>query len=204
MYITAGTRTKVTISIGTSKILKSLFTVPYDIITYDLSNVDAQYGTVRDDNSPIPNAEVYPNKAIHVESVAPIVVYGMNRTSFTSDGMLILPTNGLGKEYLVASAAEIGTTQRLPSEFVIVSPYDETDVLITLPSDQKLPNYSGSKGPFNISMNKGDVFGALSDVTLADLTGTLIQSSKPVAVMSGQIVHIYLMHGLQLVITLKK
>ncbi|MBL0333569.1 MAG: choice-of-anchor D domain-containing protein [Chlorobi bacterium] len=186
LYITAGTRTKVTISIGTSKILKSLFTVPYDIITYDLSNVDAQYGTVRDDNSPIPNAEVYPNKAIHVESVAPIVVYGMNRTSFTSDGMLILPTNGLGKEYLVASAAEIGTTQRLPSEFVIVSPYDETDVLITLPSDQKLPNYSGSKGPFNISMNKGDVFGALSDVTLADLTGTLIQSSKPVAVMSGQ------------------
>ncbi|QQS66302.1 MAG: hypothetical protein IPP08_11110 [Chlorobiota bacterium] len=183
LYITSNVKTKVEFSIGYS-LKKILYTIPFDVISYDFNITDAQV-FIRGDFTPIPNDSVYSQKAIHIKSDAPIIVYGMNRASFTSDGMLIIPVNALGKMYIVSSSAGIGASQKLPSQFLIIGAYDSSIVTVTLPTDQVTPNHSGLDPSFKILINKGDVFSAMSFKTLGDLTGTLISSTKPIAVTSG-------------------
>lgn len=183
LYITSNVRTKVDISAG-AVVVKTLYTVPFDIVTADLSASEAQV-VVRDDQTPVPPDQVYPKYAIHIVAGAPVVVYGLNRTSFTSDGLLALPTNALGKEYIVASAADIadGANQKLPSQFVIIAPYDSTTVRITNPMNS--PNHVADSA-FTIVMDRGDVFSSMSSGVLGDLSGALIEADKPVAVTAGQ------------------
>jgi hypothetical protein len=183
LYITAGTKTKVDVWVGPT-LLKTVYTIPYDFVTVDLSSNDGE-AIVRDDQSPVPPDQVYTNHAVHVQAEAPIVVYGMNRTSFTTDGILALPTNALGREYIVSSAADIadGKIQKLPSQYLVIAPYDATTVTIIHPMDS--PNHPADQ-PFSFTMNKGDVFSAMSVGPLGDLTGTWIRASKPVAVTAGQ------------------
>lgn len=183
LYICSPVKTKVSIYIG-SRLLRTISTIPFDVTSYDLSHADAQVFT-RNDLSPVPDDSVYVDKAVIVKSEASICVYGLNYTTYTSDGMMILPVQSLGKEYIVASAAEIGTSQRLPGQFMIIAPFDGTEVTIELPKDQSTPNHKGSDGAFKIKMNKGDVFSAMTDAPLEDLTGTLINANKPIAVTTG-------------------
>jgi adhesin/invasin len=183
LYITAGTKTKVDIYAGTS-LLKSVTTVPYDVVTADINQLEAQV-FVRNDASPLPADQIYTNKALHVVSEAPIVVYGINRTTATSDGMLVLPVNGLGREYIVASARDIsdGGLQRLPSQYMIIAPYDNTQ--ISLINSFKTPSHDEGK-LVSFTMNKGDVYSAMSIGFNGDLSGTWISASKPIAVTAGQ------------------
>lgn len=182
LYITSGVRTSVRVWTGAG-IKKVFYTKPYDIITVDLSPIEAQVFT-RNDVAPVPNDQVYRKKAVHVEADAPVVVYAMNRTSFTSDGILVLPVNALGREYIVASyAAVIGVTQELPSQFMIVAPYNNTTVSITQP--MRTPNHSaGEKVTF--TMDSGDVYSAMTLGYGGDMSGAYITASKPVAVTAGQ------------------
>lgn len=183
LYITAGTRTAVNISVGPTQV-PTVYTKPYDVITVTLSSNGAQV-IVRDDQAPVPIDQVYKNAAVHIQADAPIVVYGMNRTSFTTDGLLALPTNALGREYIVASAADIadGTLQKLPSQYLVIAPYDNTTVSIIHPMDS--PNHPANQ-IFSISLNKGDVFSAMSTGPLGDLSGAWIRASQPIAVTAGQ------------------
>jgi hypothetical protein len=184
LYITAGTKTKVNVWTGPN-LLKTIYTVPYDVVTVDLPQYEAQAGIVRDDAAPVPDDQIYPKRAVHVESEAPIVVYGINRTNYTSDGMLALPLNALGKEYVVASARDIadGTVQKLPSQYMIIAPYDNTSVQILNPKDT--PNHKAGER-FTINMMKGDVFSAMSIGFGGDLSGSYILANKPIAVTAGQ------------------
>ena len=182
LYISSGVATRVEVYIGDQ--FKTRFTsVPNDIEIVELSNLEGQV-FVRDDRTPEPDDQVYENKAVRVIADDPIIVYGMNRTSFTSDGFLALPVNALGREYIVASAASIeAATQKLPSQYMIVAPYDGTTVTITNPTDT--PNHAEGQR-FSISMKKGDVFSAMSVGNTGDLSGAHLISNKPIAVIAGQ------------------
>lgn len=181
-YISSGVETKVDIyALGQFK--GSITTVPNDIVTFDLSNLEGQV-FVRNDQAPLPDDQVYPGKAVRIVAQDPIILYGMNRTDFTSDGFLALPTNALGKEYVVASAASVaGGVQELPSQYMIVAPYDNTIVTVVNPMDTP-NNREGIATTFN--MNKGDVYSAMSVGFSGDLSGARIQASKPVSVIAGQ------------------
>jgi hypothetical protein len=183
LYITAGTKTKVEVWTG-SNLLKTVTTVPYDVVTVDVPQFEAQV-FLRNDGSIVPPDQIYTKKAMHIVSEAPIVVYGINRTTATSDGMLVLPVNGLGREYIVASARDIsdGNVQKLPSQYMIISPYDNTQV--TVINSSKTPNH-GEGELVSFTMNKGDVYSAMSIGFNGDLSGSWISASKPIAVTAGQ------------------
>lgn len=184
LYITSPVRTRVQIYTG-SVLKKTVFTVPNDIIQFDLTKFEAQ-AVSRDNMAPIPPDQVYRRKAVRVVSDEPIVLYGMNRTSFTSDGMLILPVNALGSEYVVASAKDVITGYQgylLPSQFVVAAAFDGTNLSITSPW-QSQGHQAGET--YTVQLNKGDVFSSMSIDPGGDLTGANISSNKPIAVTAGQ------------------
>jgi hypothetical protein len=183
LYITSPVQTNVTVTVGTTTI-STLTTVPNDVVTVDLTQLDAQV-FVRNDQSPLPDDQVYQNKAVHIAADDPIVVYGINRTTATSDGMLLLPVNALGMEYVVASARDIsdGSIQKLPSQYMVIAAYDSTTVTIVNPWAS--PNHVAGES-FTITMHKGDVFSSMSDGYSGDMSGAWIRADRPVAVTAGQ------------------
>jgi len=50
-----------------------------------------------------PAEKVYQQAAIYVKSRAPIVVYGVARYQYTSDGFLAIPASAFGTEYVIAA-----------------------------------------------------------------------------------------------------
>ncbi len=185
LYITSAVKTKVRIRTSVGELRKELTTKANDIITYDLTRFEAQAVT-RPNTAPVPDDQLYVKKGVHVESDAPIVLYVMNRTSFTSDGALLLPVNGLGKEYVVASATDVATGPgdlRLPSQYVITAAYDSTTV--TIRHATGTPNHSAGE-EFTVEMNRLDVFSSMTDQLGGDHSGTVITANKPIAVMAGE------------------
>lgn len=182
LYITSAVRTSVEVWVG-EKLKKTVNTIPYDIVTVDLQTIEGQV-IVRNDQAPVPSDSVYSKKAIRVKAKAPIAMYGINRLKYSSDGLLAVPVSALGEEYVVATYGSVtdGIIQKLPSQYMVVAPYDSTIVTITPSMDS--PNHKGGT-PFTITLHQGDVFSAMSTEMGGDLTGTVIQANKPVAVTAG-------------------
>lgn len=182
LYISSGVETRVTVKAGLFR--GEVTTIPNDIVTIDMPNIAAQ-AFVRNDQAPVPDDQIYEDAAVIITAEDPIIVYGMNRTQFTSDGLLAIPTNGLGRRYIVASARSVadGVRQELPSQFMVVAPYDNT--IVTMEYTFRTPNHQeGDK--VSVTMNSGDVYSAMSLGFRADLSGTFIYSNNPIAVMGGQ------------------
>ena len=184
LYISSGVTTKVDIyALGGYK--GSINTKANEIVTFDLNKNEAQIFERRAETS-IPDDQVYKNMAVRVVAQDPIIVYGINRASQTSDGFLALPVNALGQEYVVASAANnipFGGGLDFPSQFMVIAPYDNTNVTITFPMDTK-GHVAGQR--ITVPMMKGDVYSAMSTGFKGDMTGAVIRSNNPVAVTAGQ------------------
>ncbi|MCS6808731.1 MAG: hypothetical protein RML40_08715 [Bacteroidota bacterium] len=125
-----------------------------------------------------------------------ITVYGLNQAFFTSDAFLALPTTALGREYVVMAYKSDARGQNFmvnnrdetstPSQFAVVATQDETDVVIR-PSAPVL--FGGTVATLRVRLNAGDSYLVQADPRaqggLADLTGTRITATKPVAVFAG-------------------
>ncbi len=137
-----------------------------------------------------PVEQVYPQAAIHVFSESPIIVYGVTRYNFTSDGFLAIPVSALGTEYIVASYPQYTAIEsgfKLVSETTISAAYDQTEVTFEMGGTSSSKTSGGLK-PGNDTtflMNKGDVLCFASDGNLQDISGSYIKASKPVGVVSG-------------------
>ena len=181
VYISAGVETEVRINAGPFS--KTIKTIPNDIVSVDIANAFAQ-AFVRNDQSPVPDDKVYPGAAVTIEADDPIIVYAINRTTFTSDGILALPVNGLGRQYIVAAARSVeGAGQSLPSQYMIVAPYDNT--VVTIFNSDDTPNHAEGE-LVSVTLQEGDVYSGMSIGFGGDLSGTQIYSTNPVAVLSGQ------------------
>jgi uncharacterized protein (TIGR03437 family) len=126
----------------------------------DLGDAPADFNVVR-------------NRAIHVTATSEVAVYGLNRIMQTTDAYLGLPTDILGQEYLIQTYRANGP------QFAIAATRNETAVTITL--TQTIGSRAAGQ-PFTITMNQGDAY-QLRGTT--DLSGTLITSTQPIAVFSG-------------------
>ncbi len=132
------------------------------------------------------------NTGIHILSDNPVVVYSHILNAARSGSTLVLPTNVLGREYYVSSYRS-NTNAGMPSrrtEFAVVATQDNTTVEInaTVPDGN---NTYAANTPFQIILNKGDVF-QYQSANDADVTGTYIKSiasagspCKPIAVFAG-------------------
>ncbi len=122
---------------------------------------------------------------IHVTAPNDISVYGVDWSTYLTEGYLGIPTDSLGYYYMVMSfPTDIGDAY--PSQFMVVATHDGTNVTIT-------PACTGISRPagvaYTLTLNQGDTyqFGATgySAPNYPDSTGSVVQSTYPVAVFSG-------------------
>ncbi|MBK6291096.1 MAG: IgGFc-binding protein [Ignavibacteria bacterium] len=140
------------------------------------------------------NESVSP-KSFHVVADDDVTVYALNQATLTSDAFLILPTDAVAEDYVVlAYTSDIrysGIQQQsldpnsTPSQFAVVATADSTIVDIT-PSvpTVKNPNMIRQR----VILQQGESYLVQADMRIggkADLTGTLVRASLPVAVFAG-------------------
>jgi hypothetical protein len=185
MYVTSDRETDIYIGIGNAT--PNHFPISArEVLTYriPLAWEPTSSGEIRDNG-------------IHVWSKdADLTVHVMSRNPATSDGMFVLPTSSLGKEYVVAAFHSYAYLPGydLPSEFAIVATEDETTVTITPSTDlrhgQNTQVFYKRKEPFTITLQRGQAVqyqasAANGNMKDYDVTGTTISSTKPVAVVGG-------------------
>jgi len=90
-----------------------------------------------------------------------------------------LPTDALGTDYFVVSYPN---SYQNGTEFGVVAPYDNTTLTIT-PSQTAGARPAGI--PYTVTLNQGQTYQLLDSAGGADLTGTEVQSDKPIAVMGA-------------------
>ena len=117
-------------------------------------------------------------KGIHITSTTGVSVYGINQMPGTSDGYLGLPTESLGQRYRVLGYGPLAGI--LPSQMTVVAPSDDTTVTVT-PKESLGEREAGV--PFTVELDSGETYLLGSPVN--DATGSVVESSKPVAVFGG-------------------
>ncbi len=189
LYISSPFATQVTVEIPRLNYSVSKVTTPYDVVEFTLTPDEAQpYRKAPHEQPPV--EQVYKQAAIYVTAGAPIVLYGVTRYRFTSDGFLGLPVSALGTDYIVSSYADMSSIypgQSLPSEATVCAAFDDTRVEFTLggnPATQT-PGGMNPGDTETYTLNRGDVLALSSIGPGADLSGSRLIASKPVAVLSA-------------------
>ncbi|MCB9492500.1 MAG: PKD domain-containing protein, partial [Dehalococcoidia bacterium] len=96
--------------------------------------------------------------AIHITSERIVCVHELSYVRQGTDGFLALPTNSLGTDYVVGTAAGFvwpGFT-RYVSQFVVVGTQDATDVTITQPSISRLARMWDRRSNPRVSPSRSD------------------------------------------------
>lgn len=192
IYVSSGEATQVTLDIEALGYTETKTTVPNDIIEFRLDPTIGQMYSKDDREPPLPE-DVWEGRGIKLTANSPIIVYGVTRYQYTSDGFLAIPTSALGREYIVASwgdpinDAEEDRIQWLTSYTSIVAIYDNTRVRFTLggPSLTTTPGGMIKGRPEQEMMDAGDVWLIPAQGPSADLSGSIVRADKPVAVISG-------------------
>jgi hypothetical protein len=188
IYISASSRAQVRVSMRGRKPL-DLFVSPDDMVEVEIPG-----------EFMMTYSEFADNSSIEVSSDVPITVYGFSSRITTSDAYSAIPVRNWGKEYYVMSYPNdqyfivdgndpLDSLFRITprhSEFMIIASEDDTDVMIrptAMTYAGKMPGRD-----YWINLDKGECYLVKSQTTgrgTSDLTGTYIQSDKPVGVLSG-------------------
>ena len=146
--------------------------------------------------------ELQRNKGIRVKAEAgkTISVYGLNDDDVSTDAFLALPCVDYGENapddyvYYVFSADVEGTTEQFSSRFMIVPCEDGTEInliptqTLTITADISSTGFAAQIGPtigieeFKISLDSLETAMFQSP---NDLTGTILESNKPITVLVG-------------------
>lgn len=133
----------------------------------------------------------------YVRSNLPIVAYQFNPLEnvlvYSNDASLLLPTNALGKKYLVLAWPAIGANsagQMLSSNFAVVAVEDGTNVEIRVTAKTLagpgVPSLSAGQ-TWQTTLNRFEVLNIESAEPFSDLTGSLVEADKRVAVFAGNV-----------------
>lgn len=129
-------------------------------------------------------------KGILISASADIAVYGMNKDGVSCGGYMALPVDALGtKNFALSWWPDPGT--RRNSQFAIVATEDNTEVNVNFLPGRGAKAMLGttrydSRNALSMVLQKYEVL-HVQDIADADLTGTIIDSTKPVAVFSGNL-----------------
>lgn len=129
-------------------------------------------------------------KVVMITADSDVVVYGLNKQPYSTDGFLAYPTDSIGYHYYTVSYSPTNSN----TEFAIAAFIDDTVVSMKFPKRQLgIPirvEYEGKRYTdgdwLNITLQAYESFQCVS-YDKADLTATYVTSSKPVAVFSGNI-----------------
>lgn len=190
LFITSPVKTSVTVEVPGKGFYKVSNTIPNDVIEV---NLNSGIGTpwLKSGYAATPADAIYEDAGIHVFADQPLVVYCVVRYHYTSDGFLVYPLSSLGKSY-ITMLPEVdplfnGTGYKLPATVTVTAAYDNTKVNFTLGGNVSTIT-TGGMLPNNSkiwTLNKGDVLSVSTEVGSGDLSGSKIESDKPVSVVSG-------------------
>jgi len=123
------------------------------------------------------------SNAVRATADDPFVAYMINRRDFSSDAALALPVESMNVEYFTTHYPSSIVSQDR-AEFAIVAPFDDTEVTITPTAPM---GSTGAGETLDIVLNSNETFLGVANTsnTAGDLTGTRIESSRPIGVTSG-------------------
>jgi IgGFc binding protein/Secretion system C-terminal sorting domain len=141
-------------------------------------------------------------QTFRVEASDEVTVYALNQARYTSDAMLVYPVPALGREYVVMAYNSDGNGRPFftnpgtdtPSEFAVVATEDNTDITITpraqtFPPSAILVITTATPSVQNVRLQRGEAYLVQADTRIAngqaDLTGSRVVATKPVAVFGG-------------------
>jgi hypothetical protein len=129
------------------------------------------------------------NNAVRLSASDDFVTYLVNRAPFTSDAGMALPVDALGTSYIVTTyrGSQINGGDR--AQFLVIAPFDNTAVTITPAASVLMPPGVAAPPnvPFQMTLNRGQGFRAEARLFATDLTGSLIEANRPVAVLNGSL-----------------
>jgi hypothetical protein len=184
LYITSKVPTAGRVEIPALNFDQTFTSTPGQITTIKLPNGNNNSATsLLDENKA---EQVIKGMAVKITSVEEVAVFGMNHKRFSTDAFMALPTDVLGTEYRVMSypMAFGGQGSAMPSQFWVVGVEDGTNVTIVPKSRTAFGKAANT--PIDIVLNRGDVYLVQSSVDGGeDLTGSLIEADRAIAVFSG-------------------
>lgn len=193
VYVYSEYNTEVTLSIEAADYSETKTVEPFQTIQFKVPALLAQAFIANNKTEP-QQISIWEDKAIIVKSKEPIACYGVSDFTASSEGFLVLPIHTLGKNYLVSSFRNhkfSDNAENMTAYVSIIGCYDDTDITFQLVGNSIsyfLDNneqavYSG--GTLTRTLDKGDILLVPVLGNLGDLTGSLVNADKPVAVISG-------------------
>jgi hypothetical protein len=151
----------------------------FRVTSDQLINFPTQDGIMNSDE--VPDSMVF-----HVVSTSPILCYGMSSKLFTADCFLALPRSNEASEYRTVNFPNsMLVSQEKPSEFAVAS-FDDNDTVIITPAAQTLSGTAkGISSKYILNAGEGVQIQSDPMIPGLDLTGSLVKSSKSIAVYSG-------------------
>ncbi len=191
IFVTSPFQTLVTVENSSTGYMQARTTIPNDVIEFNITPVHGFPYLKTGRDSTVPET-VFSSKGIHIYADYPMVVYVVIRYQATSDGFLAIPVSSLGKEYIVAGTQvdpmfTAVWNYKLPCITTITAAYDDTQVSYTL-GGNPITRTAGGMVPGTTrewTLMRGDVLAVSSDGDGADLSGSKIVASKPIAVVTG-------------------
>ena len=189
LYLSCAVPTSVTITFTGSATTK---TIPLPVANRAVEvNINQLFGDIVELSDVFGSNEITP-QSLHVTCPDEISLYGANIRTKSADAFMGLPLDVLTGRYIVLAYPNGYNKQSgapgydMPSEFAVVATEDGTNITIK-PAPGLIINGRPS-APFQVSMNRGDVFFGQADLTSQqeqDVSGTEINSNKPVSVFGG-------------------
>lgn len=163
---------------GTVQVPGANFFTSYDVIPGQTTKIVLPYQVELWDSDTITNFSVL------VTALDEVAVYGLNQLTYSTDGYTALPVDALGRDYITLGYENTIFYALGGGTFVaMVAAADNTVVTITPP----ITIGTRTAGvPYTINLNAGQTYNLhTSTPFLADLSGTFVTSTKPIAVYGG-------------------
>ena len=138
-----------------------------------------------------PVSEGIYDAAIRIEATEPITVTAAVKNDCGGEGFAVLPIESLGLKYTISSFNDASRfyddMNSLPSIVTITANYDNTHVSFLLGgnNDTKTAGGLSVNNETSIVLAQGDVWVISTDGENSDLTGSVIQASLPVSVVTA-------------------
>ncbi len=190
IFVISTVRTLVTVEVPGKGFSKTIYTIPNEVNEINLSPSAALTWTKKI-NDLTPFESVYQGAGVHLYSGQNVVAYCVVRYHQSSEGFLLIPSSSLGKEYIITSAKVDAMFNafgnKMPATTCITSPYSSNKVRFTLGGNVLTKTIAGMSAgnTKEWTLNRGDVLVVSADAGESDLTGSKIESSKPVSVVTG-------------------
>ena len=172
LYITTNTATS-----GNVKIPSLGYTRPFTIAAGGVAPVVVPIEAVLD------FSDKTGQKAIHIRALDEVTVQALSYARFTSDAYLALPKETLGTRHIVLTYPNADYVHG-PNEFAIVA--TENNTTVTIMPTQTVGERSAGVA-YTLLLQRGETYQLQKKTQGAggDLTGTVVQTDKPVTVLAG-------------------